>query len=70
MLRFRGQQSLQRRISQRLTLLQSLFEHAGEYNKPGGHKTVWGGHSCPPLLKLILFFEFLVACRVVWRGDY
>ena len=36
MLRFRGQQSLQRRISQRLTLLQSLFEHAGEYNKPGG----------------------------------
>ncbi len=65
MLRCRRQQTLQRRVGQRLALLQSLFEHAGEYNKPGGHKTVWGGHSCPPLLKLILIFSFWLS--EVWR---
>src|SRR6202049_267983 len=67
MLRGRWEQSLQRRVGQRLSLLQSLVEHAGEYNKADRRGVlssgaplferalpVWGGHSCAPLLKLIL----------------
>ena len=47
MLRCRRQQSLQRGIGQRLSLLQSLVEHAGEYNK-------WRVRTlCPAHWKLI-----------------
>ena len=35
MLGSRREQALQRRVGQRLALLQSLLEHAGEYNKGG-----------------------------------